>query len=81
MSIFLSLLLDILCSVILFCILLDRSLKIYLVAKGGIYMKEWKTAEIVELDMSETEYDYVEGTIEDGPVYICDGQWYPGYVS
>ena len=44
-------------------------------------MKEWKTAEIVELDMSETEYDYVEGTIEDGPVYICDGQWYPGYVS
>jgi len=33
-------------------------------------MKEWKSAEIVELDMSETEYQVIEGTIIDGPYNV-----------
>ena len=44
-------------------------------------MKEWQKAEIAELDMSETEADFIEGKVEDGEWTDCTGQWYPGYHS
>jgi len=43
-------------------------------------MKEWKSAEIVELDMSETEYASLEGTVVDGPYNVdCTEEEYYAY--
>ena len=42
-------------------------------------MKEWKNAEIVELDISETELDLTEGEVIDGVYQDCSGQWFEGY--
>jgi len=42
-------------------------------------MKEWKNAEIVELDISETELNNLEGTIVDDQYQDCDGEWWDAY--
>jgi len=42
-------------------------------------MKEWKNAEIVELDISETEYKSLEGEIVDGLYQDCTGEWHEAY--
>ena len=42
-------------------------------------MKEWKSAEIVELDISETELNNLEGTVVDGQYQECTGEWFDSY--
>ena len=42
-------------------------------------MKEWKSAEIVELDISETEMNNLEGDVVDGQYQDCTGEYFDSY--
>jgi len=44
-------------------------------------MREWKSAGIVELDLSETELDVTEGVVVDGEYHDCSGTYYDGYYA